>query len=150
VSAAVGRAAIGALLALAGATGCSTAPRDLAGDYALTRVDGVALPYLYLATAMCDRYLQRGALRLMPDGRFHLDIATREDCTPAGGAMTDDSVRYEGSWLLADSLWLVSQRPSAQFAGVAVRPDLLVLYSDDLLPGLRGYRFGTGALPGER
>lgn len=73
---------VGALI-LSALLGCggSLEPGDVAGNYRLTTIDAVALPYLIYATIECDERVTDGTLALSATGGFALRYASETTCT---------------------------------------------------------------------
>lgn len=114
-------------------------------------MDGLSLPTLYLATALCDDYVDGGSLALQRDGQFALTIRTRRDCAATGGGVSTSNVSSTGEWALTDSLRLTAPQPAAPLVGVVVRADILRFDGASLLPGQsHSFRFGSGTVPNEQ
>ena len=142
------RYALALFLGISSSCTDSSAPADLVGKYTLDRINNAVPPQLASATISCDLLITGGRLELRTVDWSGLIVNTKEDCSPAGGTITLDSIRYLGTFRTAGATLIFetlrSLEDTLRFTGPITFGKVTLAVSDAMrgLPGPIAMQFG--------
>jgi hypothetical protein len=90
------RPAFAGLIALAAGACGGTEPIELAANYTLSRVEGMAPPQLVGATVECDVSVGGGRITFESGQQFDLGLDILTDCSRGGGSTSESTYGYTG------------------------------------------------------